>query len=266
MISTVSRSIEIRIFSFFAVFTLFAALSSAQVIDVDITPSHLKKSFVPNQTLGAGIDRISKTVIDATFNKATVDKVLEAGWGPVSYRQNTELYMEAWHWNPKGTWSDAVGKGYFVGDSNPTEPIRYSYGYPLPHRGVTRDDGTETVGYSRLTDGDENTYWKSNPYLTKAFTSEDDSHHPQWVFVDLANALPVDTIRIAWAEPYATHYAVQFFTGDDPIKFPNKGTWQTLPVRHSREWQRRHGDYPISLVSNSGALDSDMDDRVVQHL
>ena len=201
----------------------------AQVIDVDIVPNHLRNSFIPNQTLGAGIDRIPQTVIDATFNKATVDKVLEAGWGPVSYRQNTELYIEAWHWNPRGTWSDPSGNGYFVGDSNPTEMIRYSYGYPLPHRGVTRDDGTGAVGYSRLTDGDENTYWKSNPYLTKPFTNEDDSLHPQWVFLDLSNALPIDTIRIVWGEPYATRYFVQYFTGDDPLKFPNRGTWQTFP-------------------------------------
>jgi hypothetical protein len=229
MVSTKCRSIGIRVFSFFVACSFFAIFARAQVIDVDIAPSHLRKAFVPNQSLGAGIDRIPKTVIDATFNKATVAKVLEAGWGPVSYRQNTELYTEAWHWNPKGTWSDSAGKGYFVGASTPTEVIQYSYGYPLPHRGVTRDDGTETVGYSRLTDGDENTYWKSNPYLTKAFTGEDDALHPQWVFLDLANPLPIDTIRVAWAEPYATHYAVQFFTGDDPIKFPNKGTWQTFP-------------------------------------
>jgi hypothetical protein len=229
MISTERRRIRI-LFLLIAVCAVIPNLSRAQVIDVDMTPSHLKKSFVPNQTLGAGIDRIPQAVIDANFNKATVDRVLGAGWGPVSYRQNTELYTEAWHWNPKGTWSDPSGKGYFVGDSNPTEMVRYSYGYPLPHRGVTRDDGTETIGYSRLTDGDENSYWKTNPYLAKAFTGEDDSRHPQWVFLDLSNPLPVDTIRIAWGEPYATRYAVQFFTGDDPIKFPNKGTWQTFPL------------------------------------
>lgn len=219
---------EVQRFILIAACAFFAGLCHGQVIKVDITPSHVKKSFAPNQTLGAGIDRIPKTVIDTEFDKATVDKVLKAGWGPVSYRQNTELYTEAWHWNPNGTWSDPSGKGYFVGDANPTEMIRYSYGYPLPHRGVTRDDGTETIGYSRLTDGDENTYWKSNPYLSKAFTGEDDSLHPQWVFLDLANPLPIDTIRIAWAEPFATQYAVQFFTGDDPVKFPNKGTWQTF--------------------------------------
>src|SRR6516162_7203305 len=177
MISTDSRSTGIHLFTLLAVCGLFTVFCDAQVINVDITSRHVKKSFAPNQTLGAGIDRIPKTVIDAAFNKTTVDRVLEAGWGPVSYRQNTELYTEAWHWNPKGTWSDPGGKGYFLGDADSPEMIRYSYGYPLPHRGVTRDDGTETVGYSRLTDGDENTCWESNPYLTKAFTGEDDTKH-----------------------------------------------------------------------------------------
>ena len=86
MSSTESRSIGIGALLFFAACSLLAALSHAQVIDVDITPSHVKNSFAPNQTLGAGIDRISKTLIDTEFNKSTVDKVLEAGWGPVSYR------------------------------------------------------------------------------------------------------------------------------------------------------------------------------------
>lgn len=202
---------------------------AAQTITVDITPRHVRKTLIPNQMLGAGIDRIPQRVIDSAFTKPVIDRVLEAGWGPVTYRQNTELYQEAWHWNPKGKWSDPSGKGYFVGDSTPTEMLRYSYGYPLPHRGVTRDDGTEMVGYSRLTDGDLNTYWKSNPYLAKAFTGEDDSLHPQWVFFDLDTPQMVDAIRIAWADPYATQYAVQYFTGDDPIRAPNRGLWQTFP-------------------------------------
>lgn len=204
-------------------------VAHGQTISVDATPSHMRKSFAPNQALGAGIDRMSQQFIDETFVKPVIDRVLEAGWGTVSYRQNTELYTEAWHWNPSGTWSDPSGKGYFVGSSNPTEMIRYSYGYPLPHRGVTRDDGTETVSYSRLTDGDAHTYWKSNPYLSHEFTGEDDSKNPQWVFFDLANVQSVEAIRIAWGDPYARQYAVQFFTGDDPIRTPNKGVWQNFP-------------------------------------
>jgi F5/8 type C domain len=206
-----------------------ALCAYGQTIQVDTAHSQMRKSFIPNQALGAGIDRISQQMIDTTFVKPMIDRVLEAGWGPVSYRQNTELYTEAWHWNPKGNWSDPNGKGYFVGDSTPTEMIRYSYGYPLPRRGVTRDDGTETVGYSRLTDGDTNTFWKSNPYLSKTFTGEDDSNNPQWIFLDLANVQSIDAIRIAWGEPFARHYAVQFFTGDDPIRAPNKGLWQNFP-------------------------------------
>jgi len=95
---------------------------------------------------------------------------------------------------------------------------------------VTHDDGTDNVGFSRLTDGDSDSYWKSNPYLTQAFTGEDDSLHPQWVILDLASKLDVTAIRIAWAEPYATKYLVQYWTGDDPIRKPTAGVWQTFPA------------------------------------
>jgi hypothetical protein len=83
-----------------------------------------------------------------------------------------------------------------VGSSELGKPIRDSFGYSLPHRGCTHNGGTDR-GYSRLTDGDAKTFWKSNPYLTKAFTHEDDSLHPQWIVVDLGqyydgNAIPID--------------------------------------------------------------------------
>jgi hypothetical protein len=201
-----------------------------QSIRVDVTPSHATNTIVPTKALGAGIDRLPYGAADKLFNDATIQQVLSAGWQTVTYRQNTELHTEAWHWNPQGTWSDPAGKGYFTGSATPgAEMIQHSYGYPLPHRGVTRDDGTDTVGYSRLTDGDKESYWKSNPYLTQAYTGEDDALHPQWVILDLASAQPVTAIRIAWAEPYARHYTVQYFTGDDPIKKPTAGVWQTFP-------------------------------------
>ena len=121
------------------------------------------------------------------------------------------------------------GKGYFTGSPTPTEMLRYSYGYALPRRGITRNDGTDNVGFSRLTDGDLNTFWKSNPYLTQHFTGESDALHPQWVVIDLAQIQQVDSIRIAWAEPYARHFVVQYWTGEDPIKAVTRGVWQTFP-------------------------------------
>jgi len=202
---------------------------AAQTIQVDITPAHSTNRFVPNQTLGAGVDRIPAEAIDRDLVPAALEKVLAAGWQPVTYRQNTELAVEAWHWNPQGTWSDPSGKGYFTGSATPKEFIRYSYGYALPHRGFTRNDGTDNAGFSRMTDGDVNTYWKSNPYLSERFTGENDALHPQWIVLDFSTSQLVDSLRIQWTAPYATHYLVQYWTGEDPIHLPTRGVWQTFP-------------------------------------
>ena len=218
------------IFAFVAAYFVFAFPAAGQTITVDI--SRPTNHFVPNQTLGAGVDRIAAEAIDKDLVQPTLDKTLASGWQPVTYRQNTELAIEAWHWNPRGTWSeggDANGKGYFTGSATPTEMLRYSYGYALPRRGTTRNDGTDNVGFSRLTDGDPNSFWKSNPYLTEHFTGESDALHPQWVVLDLAQVQQVDSIRIAWAAPYARRYIVQYWTGDDPIKAVTHGVWETFP-------------------------------------
>src|ERR1700679_387939 len=96
----------LKCLSLLVVGSCLSALSlTAQVVKVDITPTHATNQFVPKQTLGAGIDRIQTVAIDKLMNKTTLDKVFTAGWQPVTYRQNTELAIEAWHWNPDGAWS-----------------------------------------------------------------------------------------------------------------------------------------------------------------
>ena len=205
-------------------------LTSAQTVRVDATPSHVVNKFSPLYALGSTVDRVPSNATDMFLRPDQVKQILSAGWGAISYRQNTDLFVQAWHWNPKGTWSDSSGKGYFVGDSTPTKKmIRHSYGYSLPHRGFTRNSGTEFDGFSRLDDGNVNTYWKSNPYLTKAFTGEDDSLHPQWVVIALDKKQEVNAIRIAWAEPYAQAYEVQYWVGDgDAMDEQDKGQWKTF--------------------------------------
>jgi hypothetical protein len=147
---------------------------AAQVVTVDATPSHVVNRFSPLRALGSTVDRVPSNATDVFFRPDQIQNVLSAGWGTISYRQNTDLFVQAWHWNPKGTWSDPAGKGYFTGDKTPTsEMIRHSYGYSLPHRGFTRNGGSEFDGYSRIDDGNVNTYWKSNPYLTSGFTGQE---------------------------------------------------------------------------------------------
>lgn len=208
---------------------LTVSAASTQNIVVDAAKSHVANTFSPLQALGACLDRL-RADTDRLLTDPLLKEVLSAGWGAITYRQNTELHGEAWHWNDKGTWSNPEKQeGYFVGTAELGEPIHHSWAYPLPHRGFSRGDGN---GWSRLTDGDLNSYWKSNPYLTRDFTGEPDSLHPQWVVIDLGEKKDVNAIRIAWTDPYARQYAVQLWTGEQQPFYggTTKGTWQTFPM------------------------------------
>jgi len=221
----------------------------AQTVTVDATPSHVVNRFSPLRALGSTVDRVPSNATDVFFRPDQIQKVLSAGWGTISYRQNTDLFVQAWHWNPKGTWSDPAGKGYFTGDKTPTsEMIRHSYGYSLPHRGFTRNGGSEFDGYSRLDDGDVNTYWKSNPYLTSTFTGEEDSLHPQWVVVALDKKENVNGIRIQWADPYARDFRIQYWVGDgDAMDEQDKGEWKDFSSGTVTDG--KGGDSTLSLSS-----------------
>jgi len=201
------------------------------ITTIHVDTIHLLKAFDPDRALGTSIDILRPNELDKVYSDTVLKESLSAGWGPITYRQNTELTGTAWHWNPKGTWSDlAHQSGYFTGSPEPREFIRHSYGYPLPHRGNTHGDGRSRSKYSRITDGDPNTYWKSNPYLTSRFTGEDDGLHPQWVVIDLGAVERIDTLRIDWADPYATSYEVQYWNSDkEPLNNPVAGTWITFP-------------------------------------
>jgi hypothetical protein len=186
--------------------------------------------FDPDQALGSSMDILSHDVVEKIYTEPMVKQCLSAGWGPITYRQYTELSIGAWHWNPNGTWSDPTNKrGYFTGSTELKEPIRHSYGYPLPHRGTTRNGGAER-GYSRMTDGNPDTYWKSNPYLASKFTGQPDSAHPQWVVIDLGSQESVSHLRIDWGEPYARGYEVQYWTGEHPMERPTGGVWTAFPT------------------------------------
>jgi hypothetical protein len=171
-------------FCYMGVLLLCCASVAAQTIRIDTTAP--VNTVRPREAVGAGIDRVLVEAIDRDLTKQALAPLFEAGWQPVTYRQNTELAVEAWHRNPEGSWSGGAGQGYFTGSRTSRAFIRHSFGYALPHRGVTRNDGTGNTGYSRLTDGDETTYWKSSLYLISRFTGEDDALHPRWVVLDLS--------------------------------------------------------------------------------
>src|SRR5271157_3003949 len=194
----------------------------AATVHVDVTPEHILNTINPDTATGVWMDDLSKTQVDNLSKPETIQGIKNLGWGSITMRNNSELRLSAWHWNENGTWSDPASKsGYYTGSADLGEPIRYGYSYSLPHRDfMTSGDSPLVAGFQ--------SYWKSNPYLTSHFTGESDTLHPQWIVLDLAQPQPVDSMRIAWGEPYATHYLVQYWTGDDPIRAPTRGTWQTF--------------------------------------
>ena len=108
-----ARLVDLRwvaLLAFVAVTFTFALPTVAQTVRVDSTPSHSTNSIKPTEALGAAIDRLPYGAVDKLFNDDMVKQVLASGWQTVSYRQNTELHIEAWHWNPQGTWSDPSGQ------------------------------------------------------------------------------------------------------------------------------------------------------------
>jgi hypothetical protein len=236
-----------------------------QIISID--RSHPLNTFDPNEALGAGIDGHEKGDVHRLLSPANVTAMLSAGLKPLSYRLRTELAGEVWHWNPRGTWSDAAHqRGYWISDATPGEPIDVSYGYRLPRRGNTIDQANND-GYSRITDGDPDTFWKSNPYLDPL---------PQWVVVDFGKRTPIDAIRIQWGTPWAADYTVQYATRDD-VEVIYLKIWHDFPNASHRaakggEVTNRLAPAPIMIrklrvlmtaSSHTGAADAnDPRDRI----
>src|SRR6266851_2925901 len=199
-------------------------LPSIGTVHVDANPNHVANSFDPDRALGSSLDVLSRADIDKVHSPHIVQESLSAGWGPITYRNNTELRMGAWHWTENGTWSDGAHQsGYFTGSTELKEPTRYILAYALPHRGFSTSGDSPVPGPNL-------SYWKSNPYLTSKFTGESDALHPQWVVVDLKAEKPVNAIRIAWASPYATTYHVEYWVGKRALDFDEgpQGEWRTF--------------------------------------
>lgn len=189
-------------------------------------PAGQARAVRPDEALGAAIDGAEAGMIDQIMTPRNIAAMKGAGLRPLTYRLRTELGIQTWHWNPVGSWSDPERQqGYWTSSDKPGAPIQLSWGYRLPRRGDTIDNANND-DYSRLTDGDRDTFWKSNPYLDPAALHDSESH-PQWLIVRFDQPRPIDRAQIDWGEPYAARYAAQYWTGKDDID--PAGQWATFP-------------------------------------
>src|SRR6266404_9703484 len=204
--------------------TALATRAFAQTVRIDATPGHAINAFDPDSALGSSIDVLSRTDIDQVYSPHIIQESLSAGWGPITYRNNTELRMAAWHWTENGAWSDPVSKsGYFTGSSDLKDPLRYILSYSLPHRGFSTSGDRPVQGPNLI-------YWKSNPYLTSKFTGESDALHPQWIIVDLQSEKPINAAWIQWASPFAKIFQIEYWAGTNALDFDGgpKGEWKVF--------------------------------------
>src|SRR5437899_7652861 len=221
------------------------------VISATVLADHPVNQCAPGQALGAGVDGHEKGECARMLTDKNIEQMLSAGFGPVTYRLRTELAGEVWHWNPRGTWSDPVHQcAYWTSDDSLAEPINLSYGYHLPRRGNTIDQANDD-GYSRIADGDEESFWKSNPYLDSYFTGEPEDTHPQWVVIDLGATRPIDCIRIHWGTPFARQYRVEYWSGNDPMHLhaDRKDEWRLFP--NGKINRGSGGDESVRLCTNA---------------
>ena len=209
---------------------------------VIVDPEARQASFRPDEFLGAAIDGSEQGEIDRELTPHNIAAMKSAGLRPLTYRLRTELGVEVWHWNPVGEWSDPKHQqGYWTSSDKAGKPIRLSWGYRLPRRGNTVDNATND-DYSRLTDGDRESFWKSNPYLDPSVL-HDGQRHPQWLVLRFDHARPIDGATISWGTPFAVHYEVQYWTG--ATEYDPKGAWVTFP--HGAIGDGRGGEVTLTL-------------------
>jgi F5/8 type C domain len=225
----VSWAISVSVTALTAATLASAAADQPISLTATVQADHCVNRLNPRRSFGGGIDGHERGQCALMLSKKNITAMLAAGLGPLTYRLRTELAGESWHWNPRGNWSDPDhSRGYWTSDSSLSSLITTSYGYRLPRRGNTVDQANDD-NYSRITDGDLTSYWKSNPYLDPYYTKE--QAHPQWVVIDLGAVREVNAIRIHWGEPYARKFDVEYWSGHDPMHLhaDEKDDWRVFP-------------------------------------
>ncbi len=205
--------------------------SDQNPVSIIIETAHPAAKVVPSEAIGAAIDGHQKGESSLIYNPGSLKEVSSIPFHRLAYRLRTELGGEVWHWNPEGSWSDEANhQGYWTSNSKRGKPILVSYGYRLPRRGNTHDQANHD-GYSHISDGDEQSFWKSNPYLDTYFTGTDTAPNPQWVLINFEKKVNIQALRILWGEPFATEYEAEYWEGE-PAEFYKdmlNGRWRTFP-------------------------------------
>ena len=79
-----------------ATFSFVVYANDVAVVKVESTPPGEINSFDPDGALGSSVDVLTRRDIDQVYTPHIIQESLSAGWGPITYRNNSELRMAAW--------------------------------------------------------------------------------------------------------------------------------------------------------------------------
>src|SRR5215472_17260618 len=79
-------------------------------VTVQVHPGRPANRIVPADAMGGGIDGHNKGEADLQLQPENIREMLSSGLRSLTYRLRTELAIDAWHWNPRGAWSDAANR------------------------------------------------------------------------------------------------------------------------------------------------------------
>ena len=133
---------------------------------------------------------------------------------------------------PRGGVERSAGRGYFIGNATPGRSRSPLVRHSLPHRGFTRNEGTENEGFSRLNDGGSGDLLEEQPLPRARRTPATPSTKTRWPrdCRRFRGGAAHHTVRIAWGAPFARKYEVQTWDGEDPMRRAGKGRWTPLPT------------------------------------
>ena len=187
-------------------------------------------SFTPGAAFGAGVDGVPFHAVPKIYTPSNVQpdagRGLRAGQLSSVYGAvGAGLALE-----PARQFFRTGDSGYWTSSAKPGKPIVDSFGYRLPRRGFTHDQGNDD-DYSRLDDGDLDDVLEEQSVSDAGLYRRSRQRASAMGAVTICTASStVNAAKIWWADPFAVQVRGAILDGRrSRSTIPRNGAWVSFP-------------------------------------